>query len=437
MSSKSKSVDKGLARMIGLGMGPEAIVGVGQNQTTAAQALINCGFTQVPVIEYVTWTIDLPVPQSAIPGTFGDEIDILQNPKAVPGVTDVDSSFIINGLLQVDMLAIGFGIHGFAEPQQGSQIGNYVTPAPAPDAVPVSPDAFTHNDVLNGALGPSLAGATPAATMTPAILEWGVDAQNALWHLMNAYQFQWIMQQRYQLIKELCADVAYFGSYAEAVAAGSSQEAFQRFVDRANIKYQDPGIGDPGAFLSINAQRVGSVTTLGPGGANVGVFHPTRAYDLIDVTWGGLRAQGMTGMAHPFRKLPKPVLLEKGIPIGMILIVQDAYHQALMQQFLSNNDNGHGTTHTLMPIGPTTSGTTVTPVAGTTFDELTLDATPVIASQQVQTDRVLYKGGALQLAILIKGFEVWGPWLQYIKSNLIPAGLAALPQTYNATSFAG
>jgi hypothetical protein len=400
---------------------PGRMVGLGQAPTdNVVSSVLSCGFTQVPVIEYVTWTIDLPVPDIAIPGTFGDEIDVLQNPKAVAGVEAVDSSFVINGILQVDMLVIGFGIHGFAEPQNGTQIGNYVNPAPAAGALPVSPDAFTQNDVFNGALGPSLSGDAPAATITPAELEWGVCAQNALWHLMNAYQFQWIMQQRYLLINELAADVAYFGSYAEAVGAGSSSQAFQRYVNRVNTKYN--ALGAPGAFLPVNAQRVSSV---GPGGAlnpasNVGVFHPTRAYDQLDVTYGGLRVQGMTGMIQPFRKLFKPVLLEKGIPIGMLLKAQDDYHQTEMQKYLSQTDSLGGTVSTIA-VGPTTSGLT-TAGGAPAFLELTLDPTPVVVSQQVQTDRVLLKGGALQLAILIKGFEVWGPWKQYIMNSLVPSG---------------
>jgi hypothetical protein len=412
MRKSSFAREQNPGRMIGLGQTPSDNV---------ISSVLSCGFTQVPVIEYVTWTIDLPVPDSAIPGTFGDEIDVLQNPKAVAGVEAVDSSFVINGILQVDMLVIGFGIHGFAEPQNGTQIGNYVVPAPGADAVPVSPDAYTLNDVNNGALGASFTGEEPSATITPAELEWGVCAQNALWHLMNAYQFQWIMQQRYLLINELAADVAYFGSYAEAVGAGSSSQAFQRYVNRVNTKYAQLQGAGAGAFIPINAQRVASVGpggTLSPG-ANVGVFHPTRAYDQLDVTYGGLRVQGMTGMIQPFRKLFKPVLLEKGIPIGMLLRAQDDYHQTEMQKYLSQTDTLGGSVSTIA-IGPTTSGTTST--GASEFLELTLDATPVVVAQQVQTDRVLLKGGALQLAILIKGFEVWGPWKQYIMNNLVPSG---------------
>jgi hypothetical protein len=406
------------SRMIGLGRNP---TGVG-----VVDSVLTCGFTQVPVIEYVTWTVNLPVFDGAIDGTFGDEIDVLQNPKSVPGVTDVDSSFVINGILQVDMLVIGFGVHGFAEPQQGTQIGNYVNPRStiAPGAIPNSPDVFTTLDVPGLGLG-------VGATMTPALLEWGVCAQNALWHLMNAYQFQWIMQQRYLLINELAADVAYFGSYAEAVAAGSSSQAFQRYVNRVNGTYSSPPISDPGVFLPITSQRIGSVSAPVAG---QGVFHPTRAYDQLDVTWGGLRVQGMTGMLHPFRKLFKPVLLERGIPIGMVLRAQDEYHQDLMKSYLSNNDhNPAGGTVTIEPIGAGISGLTAATISELTFPS-TLLATTVLVNQQVDTDRVLLKGGALQLAILIKGFEVWGPWKQYILNNLVSQGIVDLPSTSSGTS---
>jgi hypothetical protein len=410
-------------RYIGFGMNPDKPVGVGQNtQMTAADSVLTCGFTQVPVIEYVTWTVNLPVAFEFVGSTFGDTINLLAQGaqgQSVPGVTDVDSSFVANGSLQVDMLVFGFGIHVFAEPQQGSVLCNYFTPSTdaGAGAVPPSPDVFTVADATpsTGAL------ALPTgSTLTPAILEWGVCAQNALWHMVNGYQFQWIMQQRFLLINELAADVAYFGSYAEAVAAGSSQQAAQRYFNRVNQTYQSPVIGDPGVLLPINAQRVGSVT----GTPNSGVFHPTRAYDLMDVTYGGLRAQGMTGMVQPFRRLFKPVLLERGIGVGMLLRAQDEYHVSLMQQYLSNNDQQNGT-HTLMSISSTTSGAT------TAFPELTFSDTAnsstVLNSVTVNTDRVLYKGGAMQVAILIKGFEVWGPWKTYIQNQLVGPGLVTTP----------
>jgi len=406
MNSIAASKKDNPGRFIGLGANPTDLV---------VESVMTCGFTQVPVIEYVTWTVDLPVANTNIEGTFGDEIDILQNPKAVPGVTNVDSSFVINGLLQVDMLVIGFGVHAFAEPQNGTQIGNYVSPVSGlvSGLLPNSPDAFTVGDVA----GLGLPG---GATMTPAELEWGVCAQNALWHMLNAYQFQWIMQQRYLLINELAADVAYFGAYADLVGAGSSQQAFQRYVKRVNDRLA--ALGDPGVFLPINSQRIGAVTTTG------GIFHPTRAYDTIDVTYGGLGVQGRTGCCMPFRKLFKPVLLERGIPVGMLLRAQDDYHQTQFQNYIAAAEPATGGgTHTLESVSSTLGGTTAATIPELTFSD-SLNPTTVIVEQAVNTDRVLLKGGALQMAILIKGFEVWGPWKQYILNKLVPSGLVATAQ---------
>jgi len=394
---------------------PNRLIGMGQAPTNDnIQAVLQCGFTQVPVIEYVTWTVDLPVPDTAIPGTFGEQIDLLQNPKAVAGVTDVDSSFVMNGILQVDMLVIGFGVHIFAEPAMGTQIGNYMNNRSllTSGSLPISPDAMCVGDasVLNLPYG---------GTLTPAELEWGVCAQEAAWHLANAYQFQWILQQRFLLFNELAADVAYFGSYSEAMGAGSSQQAFQRYVNRVNNKYA--ALGDPGIFLPVSAQRIGLAATSASAGTPV--YHPTRAYDTIDVTYGGLRVQGLGTVTNPFRRLPKPVLLERGIPIGMLLQAQDQYHLTQFQNYISQTDQLGGT-HTLMSVSSTLGGTTSADLQELTFPTTSANDTVVIATEQINTDRVLLKGGAMQIAILIKGFEIFGQWRNVV-TEMIAKGIAS------------
>jgi len=395
-------------RMIGLGAMPDA-------GGSIADAVFQIGFTQVPVIEYVTWTTNVPLTDIEIEQTFGDEIDVLQNPKSVQGIDSVDSSFVMNGILQVDMLVIGFGLHAFGEPLSFSQNINFLTPLPTPNSrTPVSPDVFTQNDVQ--ALG--LAGvSTPPVSynLNPAEFEWGVADWEALWHLVNAYQFQWIMQQRYLLINELAADVSYFGPYAEAEAAGTSDVPLQPYVRSANNRYRAKGGG--GVAVPINCRRVGSVNgATGITGltGNVGVFHPTRDFDLVPVTWGGIRNQGGAACCMPFRKLIRPVLLEKGIPIGMLLRVQDAFHQAQMQKFLSISEGIGSNTAANVAIDVNLGGFT----PPNAMPELTLDQPPnQFAAQSVQTDRVIVKGGTLKLAILIKGFELWGPWKEYLIKN--------------------
>jgi len=384
--------------------------------------LLNCGFSQVPVLEYTTWTIELPQLDVNLQANFAESILVLQQGPSVPGVTSVDSSFIQNGTLQVDMLVCGFGIHAFAEPDQGSILGNFVYPVPAVNNVPVSPDAFTINDVDNYALGPNVVpGAPGGSTILPSILEWGGPAQQAIWHLANGYQFVWIYQQRNLLVNELVADVAYYGSYSEATAAGDSQQAVQRLARRANDHYQQD-LQTPGAFIPINAQRVGSAGTGGSGSGsagngNRGIFHPTRAYDLMDTCWGGLQVQGRV-CNSPFRRLPKPVILEKGVAIGMQLRAQDPYHVQEFLKYMSITDNGQSSLPANYPADVAFSiGSGGTTISNTdTYLEIEfLTGQPV--AQQVITDRVLCKGGAVQLMIGIKGIELYGPWKGFIAAH--------------------
>jgi hypothetical protein len=395
MAKNLISIKERYGRFIGLGQAPSD--GLFQN-------LIQTGFTQVPVIEYVTWTANVPLSDTQINATFGDEIDVLQNPKTVPGIDSVDSSFVINGLLQTDMIVLGFGIHLFGEPTAFESIGNAVNTPGAPISPPGSPDVGTLNDVQ--ALGlPS------GSTSTPALLEWGKADWNALWHMANAYQFVWVMQQRYQLINELVADVCYFGPYTEGEGFGTSETDVQQYARQVNNRYRSLAAGQ--IFQPVNYRRIGSVNT-GPAGSsgNVGVFHPTRDFDLVPVSYGGLRLQGAGGCCVPFRKLVRPVLLEKGIPIGMKLIVQDAFHQQQMQRYLSISEGAGTNAVALVQVDQNMTGVVV--AATLIMPELTLDATAGFANQRVNTDRNLFKGGTFKAAILIKGYEVWGPWKDYL-----------------------
>jgi hypothetical protein len=109
------------------------VVGLGQMNPSerALDSCLSCSFGVVPVIEQVTWTIQLPLQDSELTATFGDEIDVLTNSKSVIGVDAVDSTFIVNSILQTDMLVLGFGIHGYAEPMTFTTVGNALTPSPA------------------------------------------------------------------------------------------------------------------------------------------------------------------------------------------------------------------------------------------------------------------------------------------------------------------
>jgi hypothetical protein len=382
--------------------------GVGSPADNAGKCL-RCSFGNIPVIEEVVWTIPLPLTAEEALATLGDTVNLLSGSSSVPGVASIDSTFLINGILQTDILAQGIGVHVFCEPMSFSTIGNAWTAPPSSSVSPPSPDVFTANDLVNGALGTAIASGDQI--MVPAALEFGVDVWRAGWNFINAYQFQWKTSQRELVLNELAADVSYFGSFADAEASGTSEVAVIEFVAAVNATYRSKGSAT--IFLPVNFRRVGSVTAAAPGAVNTGVFHPTRDFDLAPVTWGGLRWQGYGCRGQMYRPIESPCFLERGIPIGMLFVVQDAVHQALMLQAVTINNEPLGTN-----ISPDENVILLTSSSASTMLEQTLDATPTLTPQQVGTDRQIFKGGILKLAIKIKGWEMPGGWKAYCSSNM-------------------
>jgi hypothetical protein len=397
----------------------------------AAEKCLRCSFGNIPVIEEVIWTIPLPLTFEEAAQTFGDTVNLLSGSSSVPGVQSIDSTFLINGILQTDILAQGVGVHVFCEPMSFSTIGNSFT-APATLSTlgnPASPDVFTVNDAAGGAFGNFLPLGTPAPL--PAVFEWGADVWRAGWNFINAYQFQWKTSQRELVLNESAADISYFGSFADALASGTSEVPVIEYVATVNATYRAKGSAT--IFLPVTHRRVGSVTQPvgSPGGAtgNIGIFHPTRDFDLAPVTWGGLRWQGYGCRGQMYRPIESPCFIERGIPIGMIFVAQDAVHQASMLEALTITNEPLGvnipldvnlTSTTFVPGGGVTGGVAAAAVSNvnSTMLEQTLDATPLFVQQSVNTQREVFKGGVLKLAIKIKGWEMPGGWKAYCQSNL-------------------
>ena len=384
----------------------DGALGAAQAQQWASA--MSCQLTQVPVIEYVTQTIALPLTDTQFAASYGSEINLLNQQGLPTGAAAIDSSFAVNGILQTNMFCCGIGVHVFAEPLSFSQIANLVSSTLT--GQPISPDVWTKNDLADGALG-SL---TAVTGMYPAVVEWGFADWNAAYHMANAYQFQWVACQRYLIISELLADVAFYGPYADGKGFGTSDVVAQQYFAQINSYY----VGQTAqAFLPISHRRVGSVnsnavTTAGPiFTSNTGIFHATRDFDLAPVSFGGIGVQAQSGN-QPFRKMSKPVYLKQGIPVNMRLQSQDAYHQAQFNRYMSISEGAGGngiakvSTTTLAALsGVQNPGTTN---AGL---EITLDqGANELVQQLVNTDRYLGKGGVLKIACLIKGFEVGGSW---------------------------
>ena len=385
----------------------------------AAEKCLRCGFGNVPVVEEVVWTIPLPLTAEQAQTTFGDTVNPLSGSSAVPGVASIDSTFLINGILQTDILAQGIGVHVFCEPSSFSTIGN-AWAAPSETTVPPpSPDVWTVNDITNGAMGSLVA--DNLNSYTPAVFEWGGATWRAGWNFINAYQFQWKTSQRELVLNELAADISYFGSFADAEASGTSELPIVEFVALVNAQYRAQNSAT--IFLPVDFRRVGSVTGAFPfvTGDNLGIFHPTRDFDLAPVTWGGLRWQGYGCRGQMYRPVESPCFLERGIPIGMIFIAQDAVHQAQMIEALTIDNEPFG--FNVLP--DANVSTTTIPPTGINLGlpvmlEQTLDSTPINVPQQVNVNRQIFKGGILKLGIKIKGWEMPGGWKAYC-SDRYPA----------------
>jgi hypothetical protein len=377
----------------------------------AAEKCLRCSFGNIPVIEEVVWTIPLPLTLVEATATFGETVNLLSGASSVPGVASIDSTFLINGILQTDILAQGVGVHVFHEPMSFSTIGNaFEAPAVPAPTTPPSPDVFTLNDLGNGALGPQVNSDPP--NYFPAVFEYGVDVWRAGWNFINAYQFQWKTSQRELVLNELAADVSYFGSFADAEAAGTSEVPIIEFVALCNAQYRAKG--SDVVFLPVSYRRVGSVTVAG---ANVGIFHPTRDFDLAPVTWGGLRWQGYGCRGQMYRPIESPCFLERGIPIGMLFQSQDTVHQAQMIEALTINNEPLGVN--VCPDENLGGDTAVFPPPANFMLEQTLDPVPVPAiSQIVNVCRTVFKCGILKIGIKIKGWEMPGGWKAYCAANL-------------------
>ena len=388
------------------------------NAEAAAQKCLRCGFGNVPVVEEVVWTIPLPLTSEEATTTFGDTVNPLSGSSAVPGVASIDSTFLINGILQTDILTQGIGVHVFCEPTSFSTIGNAWAAPATPVDPPPSPDVYTQNDIFFGALGTGVSTADEGLEQffSPAVFEWGAATWRAGWNFINAYQFQWKTSQRELVLNELAADISYFGSFADAEASGTSELPVVEFVALVNAQYRAKDSAT--IFLPVNFRRVGSVGLGTSTTANIGIFHPTRDFDLAPVTWGGLRWQGYGCRGQMYRQIESPCFLERGIPIGMIFIAQDAVHQAQMIEALTIDNEPFGTN--VVPdvnVGDTTTlvGGPLSTIgaANSVMIEQTLDSTPILVSQSVNVNRQIFKGGIFKLGIKIKGWEMPGGWKSY------------------------
>jgi hypothetical protein len=370
----------------------------------------------LPVIESVRIHYGGPLTDTAISGSFGAYLDPLgANPTSPPaGALSVESTMVEPGKVQTWNLVCAIGWQLEPEPMEFTAKCNAFTAPQTAVAKPVSPDFFTENDLNNFAGGFNSLGMTSGQTMVPAELEWGWWAGQAMYYMVRAYNLEWQVGNRTFLLNDSLRYTAYVPSNAQDGSASSSEVDLPFFVRRVNDYYREE-LETNLICLMIDRARVGSVGGPALDTTNTGIFRPTRAYETVGATYGGLGVRSLLRGNTEFRKMSSPYLLRPGVPIGLRAHVSNGDDQALMQQYLSATNGFKG----LIPAIFSEDGEILagSPIAGTgtgsivgsaiTGDELTLDPAGAISvPQQVPTGRVEFKGGAFKITVALKGFEL-------------------------------
>jgi hypothetical protein len=374
---------------------------------------VQCPVWNMDVIEQVRWNLQGPITDDAVSANFGAEIDLFGSGKAVEGVDYVETTMAQTGQTQTYMVTCYVGFHLEPEPLCWTAQGNGWTRQVAgvgAGGLPISPDVFTENDLVNGTLGGGTGGATPTNVFVPAVLEWGWWANYVAWHLARAYNLRWKIGQHTNIMDEVLRHTAYMPPSAQEGSASSSEVDIVDFVRRLNGRYDS--LGTALNFLKVNRLRIGSVG--GAATTNFGIFKPDRSMELVGATYGGMDLRSMLRGNSEFRKLTLPYVIKPGVPIGLILQENDTVQGDIMRRYLSITE-GFGTTPPLItddvniPAEP--DGTASSPVGL----ERTLDGSNV--PQQVASDRALFKGGELKISLMVKGFEVTETWYDTLKNN--------------------
>lgn len=369
-----------------------------------------CPTYNMPVIEQVRWTLSGPMLTADVTSDFGAEIDLFGSGKNVPGIAFVETTMAQPGQLQTPTLACAIGFHLEPEPLCFTAQGNAWThPTVAGTTAPPSPDVFTQNDRANGALNAAIAAGTQV--MVPAVYEHGWWANYAAWHMVRGYDLRWKIGQHTNIMDEVLRHTAYMPPSAQEGSASSSQVDIVDFVRQLNEHYD--GLGSALDFLKITHVREGSVTVAA---ANVGVFRPSRAFQVVGATYGGMDLRSMLRGNSEFRQLTVPYLIQAGIPIGLVCQESDSVEAEIMRRYL---DISQGQGAGLIPptIADQANIAALSASGGNIALEQTLDTPPVNVSQAVDEDVALYKGGEFKISMLIKGFEVDGDWAAVLNAN--------------------
>lgn len=365
------------------------------------------------VIEQVRWGMRGPQTDESISANFGTEIDLFGSGKSVAGIDYVETTMAQPGQTQTYFIACYLGIHFEPAPLSWTARGNAWTVPETGVAAPPSPDVWTNNDLVDGALGAAIAAGTQA--FVPANFIYGSWANQAFWHMARGYNLRWKIGQHINIMDEVLRHTAYMPPNAQEGSASSSEVEILNAILEANQRYVQLGAGL--IFLPTNFVRLGSVTAaVGEGSGNVGVFSPTRDFDLVPATYGGMDLRSLLRNVSEFRRLTLPYVIKPGVPIGISFQENDTDQGNAMRAFLSITGNVPGTIPPIAVPAANINATFTAGGSGNVMLERQLDAA-TNTPQQVPVERATYKAGPAKISQMIKGFEVGEDWYMTMQNN--------------------
>jgi hypothetical protein len=362
------------------------------------------------VIEQVRWTLGGPQTNQSVTENFGSNIDLFGSGKSPEDIDWVETTMAQPGQTQTFFVACYVGCHLEPDPMCFTLRGNAWTHPTTGQAQPPSPDVFTANDLIHGAIGAGFE--EGPSVMLPAIMEHGWWLNRAFWELARAYNFRWKIGQHVNIMDEQLRHTAYMPPNAQEGSASSSETDPFNLINQMNNRYD--ALGSALDFLPCDFLRVGSI---GATSVNNGRFSPTRDFDTVGTTYGGMDLRSMLRGNSEFRQLCVPYVIEPGVPIGIYLQecdpVQADYMRALLSISQIGGQFGGVIPPSVTPDVNILAGFTAT--GATVMLERTLDAADV--PQQVNAERVVFKSGMGKITLPIKGFEVTRDWYNQLSSD--------------------
>lgn len=405
-------------RIIGVGRAPEMekIRQVGKagcgDLISQMQAFKACPVYNMPVIEQVRQTFSGPLLDADIQKTFGAGWDPFAAGLDPAGASFVETTMAQPGQLQTYTLVCAIGAHVEPFPFCATGQGNGWNHPAGTVAQPPSPDVFTGNDVANGALGAAFTGGAPTQTMIPAVFEAGWWINLGLWAFVRAMNLRWMIGQHTNIMDEQARHTVYMPPNAQEGSASSSQVDLVDLVRQTNNYYNS--LGAAFELLKINFLRLGST---GTGTANLGVFRPSRALEVVGATYGGMDLRSTLGTKEKeFRTLTVPYVITPGVPIGLKFQVTDPVQLDLMKRYFSITQGFDGS----IPPQVTDAADVLAALTATgtgVMNEQTFDATPALQAQTVLAQRMIFKYGEWKMGLLLKGFEVDSNWADVLRAD--------------------